>query len=452
MTQTHAVIGTGVTGRSVVRHLLANGMECVGFDTRPVQPSAVELEPIDVHWQIEHWSTQKIEQHLAGVNRVVVSPGVPLNLRILQVAEELGLPIVSDIDLFFEATTAPVLGVTGTNGKSTVVSLVGHLLNGVGESCGVGGNIGHAALDLLTRPQSRYVLELSSFQLERSALLPFAASAVLNVSDDHIDHHGSLQNYQQAKLRIYGNAGCRVFNRQDTATKPDESGQWVSFGLDAPNEENAWGLTQHLNASWIVCGDQPVVAVSELPLIGNHNVLNVMAALALASSVSEAHKLTASLASFQSLEHRFQRIGLVDKVVYINDSKATNVGATLAALRGLGAGTRVVLIGGGDAKGADLSVLEGPLSDYATGVVALGKDAEALLAVAQAAGVQQCRVSNMREAVAAAHQMAKDADMVLLSPACSSLDMYQNFGERGREFAEAVRALDAKTMYQGCAS
>ncbi|NCF32629.1 MAG: UDP-N-acetylmuramoyl-L-alanine--D-glutamate ligase, partial [Proteobacteria bacterium] len=221
MTQTHAVIGTGVTGRSVVRHLLANGMECVGFDTRPVQPSAVELEPIDVHWQIEHWSTQKIEQHLAGVSRVVVSPGVPLNLRILQVAEELGLPIVSDIDLFFEATNAPVLGVTGTNGKSTVVSLVGHLLNGVGESCGVGGNIGHAALDLLTRPQSRYVLELSSFQLERSALLPFAASTVLNVSDDHIDHHGSLQSYQQAKLRIYGNAGCRIFNRQDTATKPD---------------------------------------------------------------------------------------------------------------------------------------------------------------------------------------------------------------------------------------
>ncbi len=449
MAQTHAIIGFGVTGQSVARHLLANAKRCVVFDTRPAQSSSKEFEQIDIHWQVADWSRQQIAEQLTTVDRVVASPGIALDLPILQVAREIGLPIVSDIDLFFEATTAPVIGVTGTNGKSTVVSLVGQILNGLGKDCGVGGNIGHAALDLLARPQSRYVLELSSFQLERSASLPFAAACVLNVSDDHLDHHGSLENYQQAKLRIYSNAECRVFNRQDTLTTPSGEGKSVSFGSDAPDAETAWGLIQHGQQAWIARGDEAIVAVNELPLLGNHNVLNVMAALALTQAQAEAQKAVSALAGFESLDHRFQRIGQLDNVMYIDDSKATNVGATLAALQGLAAGTRVVLIGGGDAKGADLSVLQCALANYAVGVVALGKDAEALLAVARAANVAHSYADNMSDAVAAARSMAVGSDMVLLSPACSSLDMYRNFAERGQVFADAVCALGAKMLGQG---
>ena len=446
MTQKHAILGFGVTGQSVARHLLANAKECMVFDTRPSRLTPKEFEQLAIHWQIADWSKQQMADQLGTVDRVVVSPGIELDLPILEVAREMDLPIVSDIDLFFEATTAPVIGVTGTNGKSTVVSLVGHILNRAGKTCGVGGNIGHAALDLLGRPPSCYVLELSSFQLERSASLPLVAASVLNVSEDHLDHHGSLQNYQQAKLRIYDKAQHRVFNRQDPVTTPNGSGRSSSFGVDAPDAENAWGVIQASRQNWIARGDEPIVAVNELPLLGNHNVLNIMAAFALVESQVEARKAVSATAEFEPLDHRFQRVGQLGDVIYIDDSKATNVGATLAALQGLAPGTKVVLIGGGDAKGADLSVLRCALSNFAVGVVALGKDAEALLAVAHAAGVAHRHVENMTAAVAVAREMSTGADMVLLSPACSSLDMFQNFVERGQVFAGAVRALGAESV------
>lgn len=441
MSQTHAVIGFGITGQSVVRHLQANATPCVVFDTRAPTVNAASAPSANIHWQIDNWSQEQLQDHLGNVQRVVVSPGLSLDLPILQVARDLGLPLVSDIDLFFEATAAPVIGVTGTNGKSTVVSLLGQLFQGAALTCGVGGNIGRAALDLLAVPQSRYVLELSSFQLERSALLPLEAATVLNVSDDHIDHHGSLQNYQRAKQRIYRNAQRCVFNRDDPSTRPDTKSSMVSFGLQAPEAENHWGIVRYRHEPWIARGDQPVAALKELPLLGNHNALNVMAAFALAAPVLDIGAASTSLATFAPLDHRLQRVAVVDDVLYVNDSKATNVGATLAALQGLAANTRVVLIGGGDAKGADLSVLTQALSSYAAAVVAMGKDAESLLAVARTAGVKHCTASDMTEAVVKAQRLATGADMVLLSPACSSLDMYRNFAERGQDFTAAVHAL-----------
>lgn len=449
MSQTYAVIGFGVTGQSVVRHLRANATPCVVFDTRPPQEYAATAPSANIHWQIDDWSKGQLQDHLGNVQRVVVSPGLSLDLPILQVARDLGLTLVSDIDLFFEATSAPVIGVTGTNGKSTVVSLVGHLFQSAGVACGVGGNIGRAALDLLTQPQSRYVLELSSFQLERSALLPLEAATVLNVSDDHIDHHGSLQNYQRAKQRIYRKAQRCVFNREDPSTRPDTNSSAVSFGLQTPEAESHWGIVRHRHEPWIARGDRPVVALKELPLLGNHNALNLMAAFALTDPVLDIATASTSLATFAPLDHRLQRVALLDDVIYVNDSKATNVGATLAALQGLAASTRVVLIGGGDAKGADLSLLRQALSDYAAAVVAIGKDAESLLAVARAAGVRHCAANDMTEAVAKARGMAKGADMVLLSPACSSLDMYRNFAERGEDFTAAVHALAHDAVSSG---
>ena len=445
MPTVHAIIGFGVTGRSVARYLLRNGIPCVAFDTRSPQPVAEEFRGIEVHWQIEQWPEARLGECLSDIGRLVVSPGLPLDLAILSVARTLKLPIVSDIDLFFEATGAPVIGVTGTNGKSTVVSLVGHIFNYLGQACGVGGNIGLAALDLLVEPRERYVLELSSFQLERSAVLPFAAATVLNISDDHIDHHGSMQNYRCAKLRIYRGAERRIFNRGDLMTQPHESEQTTSFGLDAPGDAKSYGVVQSKAERWITRGDELVLPVDQLRLKGTHNQLNVMAALALVDSVLDPQDAAPAAAQFSSLDHRFQFIRTLDDVTYINDSKATNVGATLAALQGIGPDERTILIAGGDAKGADLQALAPALTESVAGVVALGKDAAAVSAVAATVGVDFVQVRDMAEGVVAARRMAAHADMVLLSPACSSLDMYRNFAERGELFAQAVHRLRSES-------
>lgn len=400
---------------------------------------------MEVHWQIEQWPEARLGECLSDIGRLVVSPGLPLDLAILSVARTLKLPIVSDIDLFFEATGAPVIGVTGTNGKSTVVSLVGHIFNCLGQACGVGGNIGLAALDLLVEPRERYVLELSSFQLERSAVLPFAAATVLNISDDHIDHHGSMHNYRCAKLRIYRCAERRIFNRGDLMTQPHGSEQMTSFGLDAPGDAKSYGVVQSKAERWITRGDELVLPVDQLRLKGTHNQLNVMAALALVDSVLDPQDAAPAAAQFSSLDHRFQFIRTLDGVTYINDSKATNVGATLAALQGIGPDERTILIAGGDAKDADLQALAPALTESVAGVVALGKDAAAVSAVAATVGVDCVQVQDMAEGVVAARRMAVHADMVLLSPACSSLDMYRNFAERGELFAQAVHRLRSES-------
>ena len=441
MTAVQAILGFGVTGKSVARHLSRNGEPFKVFDTRSEQPLPEEFRGLEVNWQIGHWPAVQLREHLSDVSRLIVSPGVRLDLDLLLTARALGLPIVSDIDLFFEATTAPVIGVTGTNGKSTVVSLVGHICRGLGEECGVGGNIGLAALDLLIKPQKRYVLELSSFQLERSGFLPFAAATVLNISDDHLDHHGSIQNYRCAKLRIYRGARHCVFNRGDSMTRPTEAAQMVSFGLDAAGDTESFGVASDAGATWLTRGDERIVAVDDLALRGAHNLLNTMAALALLDPVIAAREAAHAATQFAALEHRFQFIRSLDGVEYVNDSKATNVGATLAALQGLKPQTRVILIAGGDAKGADLGPLAEVLAASAVGVVALGKDSNTVAAVAESAGVDCAQVADIGEAVVVARRMATDADMVLLSPACSSLDMYRNFSERGELFVEAVRGL-----------
>ena len=443
MASVHAIIGFGVTGRSVARHLLRKDIPFVVFDTRPAQPLPEEFTGVDVHWLIEQWPAARIHEYLRDVARLVVSPGIPLDLSILSAARSLNLPVVSDIDLFFEATTAPVIGVTGTNGKSTVVALVGHLLNGSGQDCGVGGNIGPAALDLLVHPQQRYVLELSSFQLERSAVLPLTAATVLNISDDHLDHHGSLQKYLCAKLKIYRGAQRCIFNRADSLTRPAGSGGSVSFGLDAASDANSFGIELRAGVRWITKGDELILPADELQLKGTHNLLNVMAALALVEPAIEAQAAAPIAVGFSSLDHRFQFVRTLDGVTYINDSKATNVGATLAALHGLAPATRTILIAGGDAKGADLQPLAAALAESAAGVVALGKDAKAVAAVAESLAIDCVQVANMTDAVLAAQRMAAGAGMVLLSPACSSLDMYRNFTERGEIFARVVHGLSS---------
>jgi UDP-N-acetylmuramoylalanine--D-glutamate ligase len=356
---------------------------------------------------------------------------------------------VSDIDLFCEAARAPIYAITGTNGKSTVTALAGHLLAALGRNPGVGGNLGEPALDLLAEPRDCYVLELSSFQLERMADHALHAAALLNVTDDHLDRHGSIAAYAASKRRIFRNTRRAVANRQDPLTFPDRAtssgddagAELVTFGIDAPAPGH-WGM-RGIDGEQTLCrGDEVLMRLHEMPVAGIHNGLNVLAACALIATPETATAdLARAIATFRGLPHRCQKVGEIGGVSFVDDSKATNVGAALAALEGLG-GPRptLILVAGGDGKGADFAPLAGPVRRYVKAAVLLGRDAP-LLEQALRGATPIVRVTDMTEAVGAAMARAEPGDTVLLSPACASLDMYQNYAARGEAFAAAVRAL-----------
>ncbi len=433
----NAILGFGITGQSVARYLLARGENPVVLDTRPERAVHADFNDLEIYWHCDSWP----EQVLSRIETVIVSPGLPLNTCLLVQARSAGLPVISDIDLFFANVSAPVIGVTGTNGKSTVVSLVGHILSRAGHRCAIGGNLGKAALDLLDEKMDFFVLELSSFQLEHSKSLPLARSVILNVSEDHLDHHGSLHNYVSAKQRILTDAKSWIYSREDESTRGFDLAGVVSFGFDRPSSSSAWGLATHNQQEWIFRGEFPVCASASLPLQGRHNLLNCMAAMALVEPWLESSAAANYMRDFKGLAHRFEAVAEIAGVAFVNDSKATNVGSTVAALDGLKPQGNVVLIAGGDAKDADL----GPLADSLVGrvkrIVALGKDASSVVAVADQCSIPSLLVSSIEDAVVAAAKEAVSGDLVLLSPACSSLDMYDSFQQRGDVFASAVRNL-----------
>jgi UDP-N-acetylmuramoylalanine--D-glutamate ligase len=363
---------------------------------------------------------------------------------LLQPARDAQIEMASDIDLFCEVAQAPIIAITGTNGKSTVTSLVGHLLRSLGKSPGVGGNLGEPALDLLNDERDGYVIELSSFQLERLDRHRFQAATVLNISEDHLDRHGSLQAYGLSKQRIYRDCQLAVANRADPRTFPSADlsegsvGRIVSFGLDAPGP-NDWGIVD----GCLSRGVDSLLPVEDLPIAGRHNELNVLAAFALVwGDGVDAAALADAVRSFSGLPHRCERVAEIAGVSYINDSKATNVGATIAALHGLGDSSRpgLVLIAGGEGKGADFAPLREVVGRFVKHVILLGADASAIeRALASVVGVSHA--NSMADAVAGASRLAERGDLVLLSPACASFDMFENFSDRGDRFATAVREL-----------
>ena len=445
-TEQITVVGLGLTGLSVVRHLRAHGGDGVALrvvDTRGEPPNAEQLTRRFPDVTCLFGTRDKVVDY-AGVDRVVVSPGVPLDAPVLQDANARGIPLVSDIDLFFEAVSAPVVGITGTNGKSTVTALTAHLLGGAFERAVAGGNLGVPALELLDERADVYVLELSSFQLERMAPQPLAAATILNLTEDHLDRHGAFDVYRAAKQRIYRGAGFAVFNRDDPLTAPPATLPATSFGLDAPlrdEDQDAWGLREWQGEPAIFCGDEFVVSVAAIPLAGRHGLANAMAALALGTALGvPVASLVERLEAFTGLPHRCTVVAEANGVRYVNDSKATNVGACVAALRGLGDGQNLVLIAGGDTKGADFAPLRPAVADHVRHLVLLGVDTDAL---AQALGdVVPCeRASAMGDAVAAAMARAQPGDTVLLSPACASFDLFRNFEDRGERFEQSVREL-----------
>ena len=440
-----AVIGLGATGRSVIRHL--DGRErLLAIDTR-AKPPFLDAVRAD-HPDVEVLAPRDWPRALAVADRVVVSPGVPLEHCLARSAAAAGLPLTSDIALFREAAQdKPVLGVTGTNGKSTVVALLGELLAGAGLRAGVGGNLGTPALDLLAADRDVYVLELSSFQLERLEQPGLAVAALLNVSADHGDRHADLDAYAAAKRRIFAGAANVVFNADDPRTSP--GGDWPA-GHSRKDAGRAIALNG--DAGWRLDHEALVVdgkrlAARELALAGRHNHFNVLAAAAVACLAGvEVGRLHRVLTTFRGLPHRTQRVARVGGVTFVNDSKATNVAACVAALEGLGDGERnIALIAGGDGKGASFADLAAAVRRHVSCAVLIGRDA-GRIEQALRGHTRTTRAVDMADAARSARAAAGRGGIVLLSPACASFDMYANFEARGEAFATAVRQLAAEEV------
>lgn len=433
------VVGLGKSGVSVVRWLVAHGVHVRAADSREAPPglAAVEalLSPEDL------FLGRFAEEALDGVNQVVLSPGLPRTLPLLALAEARGVPVVGDIELFAlqaNAAGVPVVGVTGTNGKSTVTTLVGEMAREAGIDAGVGGNLGEPALDLLRAGRQLYVVELSSYQLESCPSLRCAAAAVLNVSPDHLDRYGTMAAYAAAKARIFVAAKVAVVNADDTAVSAMPTERRVTFSLQSSGD---YYVGQHAGAEWLFAGGEAVLPLAALRIPGLHNAANALAALALADGVGLPRSASlAVLRQFTGLPHRAQWVGERRGVVYIDDSKGTNIGATLAAVAGLRG--PLVVIAGGDGKGQDFSPLAAAFRGKVRKTIVIGRDGPSVANVLHGVcAVQSC--TTLPEAVDAAALAAEPGDIVLLSPACASLDMFQDYAHRGRVFAAAVGELPA---------
>lgn len=444
------VVGLGLSGVSALRYLVQQGRRVTVTDSRaePAGIAALRAAYPQVRFHLGGFDAPG---PLSAYAEAVVSPGVDLRAPFIQKLRDAAVPVIGDIELFARAIQdqpAPrprVIGITGSNGKSTVTTLVGEMAAAAGLRVAVGGNLGTPALDLLADGVSLYVLELSSFQLDTTCSLHCAAATVLNLSEDHLDRHGDLRAYGAAKARLLGRVDVAVLNRDDAAVMamPVAAGARIRhFGLDAPAAGH-YGLAE-VNGQRSLCGPEVNGKRFSLPLdalqiAGLHNAANALAAVALADAVAIPRAAQiAALQAFAGLPHRCRRVRALRGVRYFNDSKGTNVGATLAAIHGLPA--PIHWLGGGQGKGQDFSALAGALKAADGRAYVFGQDA-ALLESALAPAVPVSRHDDMVSALHAAHAAARAPATVLLSPACASLDQFRNYMERGERFERAVEAL-----------
>lgn len=424
------VAGLGVTGQACVRFLTAQNVKVSVWDTRENLniPESIDVPVILGEPPQTYWSDKDM---------LILSPGINPRLPAVVQAEQAGLEIIGDVELFARLNDVPAFGITGSNGKTTVTLLLTHILKSSGKAVVEAGNVGTPVLDTLSMTLDAVVLELSSFQLETTHSLTLQAGAILNISDDHLDRHGDMQRYLDAKQRIFKHCENAVVWRGQAETRPTSPvNDIILYGLD--NADSGFGFTDN----WITFDAEPVVNMQNVPLVGSHNVLNIQAALAMAKVAGIAPKDAAeAVYRFTSAPHRCVEIASHRGIRWIDDSKATNVGATLAAIEGLGPSCagKLILIAGGDAKGADLSALSAALNEHVAFVIALGRDGERIAALSPASAY----VGSMAEAVALAYGKAAPGDTVLLSPACASLDMFDNYIHRAAVFAQAVREVTA---------
>ncbi len=437
------IVGLGKTGLSCALFLSRQGVRLAITDTRNKPPglAALREELPDAALFLGGFKAEVF----AVADQIIVSPGVSVAEPLIQSALQRGVPVIGDIELFARAVRAPVVAVTGSNGKSTVVSLLGEMAAHAGWRTAVGGNLGEPALDLLNADNRFYVLELSSFQLETTHSLEPKAAAVLNVSPDHMDRYATVEDYARAKARIYRNAETGVINRDDplVQTMRGMARRESGFSLDSPADGD-YGLVEREGETWLCRGAHHLLPVAELQLAGNHNIANALAALALGEAAGlPVTAMLEGLRRFRGLSHRTQLVAEKRGVRWYNDSKGTNLGATLAALKGLhssSAAGRAVLIAGGDCKGADFAEL-GPVVEYSCrAVVLIGRDAPVLDAALQGR-CELVHAGDLELAVHKAADLAHTGDHVLLSPACASFDMFRGFEHRGEVFSKAVEAL-----------
>jgi UDP-N-acetylmuramoylalanine--D-glutamate ligase len=429
---------------SCARYLHQRGERFCVVDTRSEPPALAqlrsELPGTDIY--LQRVPTGLLE----SAEEVIVSPGIALDAPVLAPVHQAGVAVVGDIDLFVRAAEAPVIGITGSNAKSTVTELVGRMAARSGLTVGVGGNLGTPALDLLAADTQLYVLELSSFQLERAGELGLAVAAVLNISADHLDRHGDMQGYHRAKHRIF--RGCRgaVINCDDALTRPlvDARVKVTSWRVGEP-ELSGFGL-RNIDGQPCLChGFEALLPASELAMAGRHNIGNALAALAIAEAGGvDSAAAVATLREFRGLPHRCEEVAAIAGVRFINDSKGTNIGATAAALEGFGGDRNIVLIAGGQGKGADFSALRAVVERHC----------KLLLLIGEAASEMQSCLGDLvptrleetlEQAVREAGRQALPGDCVLLSPACASFDMFSGYVERGERFREVVAFLSGET-------
>jgi len=445
------VLGLGDTGLSCVRWLAARGAKVRAADTREAPPAlgAVREGFPGVEVRLGAFD----EALLADVDTVAASPGVALREPVLRAAAARGIEVVGDVEIFARAfgATAPgarLLGITGTNGKSTVTALAGAMGRAARRRTIVCGNIGTPVLDALDGYRSRvhgepaesdvFVVELSSYQLETTSSLALDAAAVLNVTQDHLDRYASMDDYARAKERIFANASTRVVNRDDPVSRAMGGDRPLTFGLDEPSGEREWGFDSACLR--LRRGDDDILRVDEMGMAGLHNGLNALAAHALMTAIgAPAPALARAIREFRGLPHRVELVAEHEGVRFYDDSKGTNVGAAVAALDGFR--EPVVLIAGGDGKGQDFKPLANAVKRNTRAVVLIGRDAPAIEKALAETGVPIRHADTMVDAVESAHSLAKPGDAVLLSPACASFDMFRNYAHRGEVFRAAVQRL-----------
>ncbi len=428
------VLGLGVTGLGIVRFLLSHGLAPKVVDSRATPPG--------IDWLKEH--APNLDTHfgnlddaeLCSSNMIIISPGLSLKIPAVANAINAGVEVIGDVELFARINTKPVVAVTGSNGKSTVVTLAYEVLKEAGYKVALGGNIGTAVLDLLNDDFDVYVLELSSFQLDTTTSLKPVSATVLNVSEDHLDRYDSYQAYIDSKLSIYDGAELIVVNADDIQTHPVERGTTplISFGA----QQGDYHLAQHNGETHFMLKGDAFLPVDTLAGVGKHNYLNTLAVMALLSSFEVSKdQYKNALGQFNGLAHRCQFVAELNGVKYFNDSKATNVGATIAAIDSLASdGENLIVIAGGDAKGADLNALKPYIEQHVKALICFGKDASDLAAITN----KSYLTNNMEEAVALANVLSSTGNIVLLAPACASIDMYNNYMQRGDDFIQCVMA------------
>lgn len=437
------VAGLGISGVAAVNFLHKQGYRVAVTDSRSIPPGHDQI-PDDVETRFGQFDQALLLQ----AEEIIISPGLDPQLAEIQAAVAQGIPVVSEIQILRRFTDKPIMAITGSNAKSTVTTLIGLMAQAAGVKVAVGGNLGRPALDLTQDDPALYILELSSFQLQTTSDLAADVAVVLNISEDHLDRHGDMFAYHTAKHRIFQGVKKVVYNRDDSLTRPlvPDVTPMQSFGLNAP-DMNQYGVLKDTDGTlWLARGRERLLKSSDMYMQGTHNVANALACLALGEVIGlPLSSMLETLKTFKGLEHRCEFVKEQHGVRYYNDSKGTNIGATLAALEGLGAAIepqqgKVAIILGGQGKGQDFSALQNALSKYAKVAILIGED-QALIEQAIKDTTTLIHADSLQQAVELCQQHTQAHDVVLLSPACASFDMFKSYTDRGHQFVKCVNTL-----------